>query len=240
MCGRFSLRASAADLLSFFGLVADDRASLEAIGQAGLPRYNIAPGQPVLTARLGERGERRLDLLHWGLMPAWSRGELAEVRKQSYRMINARAETAWEKPSFRAAISRRRCLVPTSGFYEWGAGKGAGRPATLIHRPDGSLFALGGIWERWEGAEGEVHSLSLLTIAADGPVAALHDRMPVVLAPAQFQDWLSGDRATAEALMLPDLQLQLDPVGNTVNNARHEGPECWGDRAAALDSAQGT
>lgn len=228
MCGRFSLRSSAADLLSFFGLVADDAASLEAVSQSGLPRYNIAPGQPVLAARLGERGERRLDLLHWGLMPAWSRGELGEVRKQSYRMINARAETAWDKPSFRAAISRRRCLVPTSGFYEWGAGKGPGRPATLIHRADGSLFALGGIWERWEGAEGEVHSLSLLTIASAGPVAALHDRMPVILAPAQFEGWLRGEREQAEGMMQPDLGLQLDVVGNTVNNARNEGPECWG------------
>lgn len=231
MCGRFSLRSSAADLLSFFGLVADDAASQEAVAQAGLPRFNIAPGQPVLASRLDDRGRPGLALFHWGLMPAWSKGELSEVRKQSYRMINARADTAWDKPSFRSAIRHRRCLVPVSGFYEWGTGTGSGRPATLIHRPDGALFALGAIWERWSGGGAEVYSLSLLTIDAAGPVAALHDRMPVVVPPAAFGEWLAGSPEQARERMRPDHELVLDVVGNTVNNARNEGPLCWGPLA---------
>lgn len=236
MCGRFSLRASAADLFRFFGLLSPSPDDQRAIEEAALPRYNIAPGQPVLALRAGERGPE-LALLHWGLIPAWSREDPATARRSSYRMINARLETAAEKPSFRKALAARRCLVPTSGFYEWGRGSGAGRPATLIDRPDGGLFALAGIWERWEGPGGErVESLALLTMAAEGPVAALHDRMPLIIAPEDHATWVLGPAAAALALARPVHELRLRSVGSFVNNARNEGPACWG-APALLPSA---
>lgn len=232
MCGRFALNATAADLVSFFAL-------LEAPDPPA-PRYNIAPSQDVAVVRWDATGPtpgRRLALLHWGLVPAWSKGPWAEVRKQSYRLLNARAETVFEKPSFRQAIARRRCLIPTNGFYEWGAPppgwrKGTPKPATLIARPDRGLFALAGIWERWEGPEGPVQSVAILTTAANPTVAPLHDRMPVIVPPDQLQAWLDPRLQTPEELgpMLvaaPEGELELTPVGPAVNDARRDTPACW-------------
>lgn len=232
MCGRFALNATAADLVSFFALLESP--------EDPPPRYNIAPSQPVLVVRAEREGTgltRRLAPLHWGLVPSWSRGSWDEVRKQSYRLLNARSETAFDKPSFRQAIARRRCLIPTNGFYEWGqppAGwkKGSPKPATLIARPDRGLFALGGIWERWEGPEGPVQSVAILTTAANATVAPLHDRMPVIVPPERMAAWLDPElRAPeqVEPLLHPEAPglLVLRPVGPAVNDARRDAPACW-------------
>ncbi|MCK6502726.1 SOS response-associated peptidase [Myxococcota bacterium] len=232
MCGRFALNATAADLVSFFALLETP--------EDPPPRYNIAPSQQVLVVRAereGSRASRRLVPLHWGLVPSWSRGAWDEVRKQSYRLLNARAETIFEKPSFRQAIARRRCLVPTNGFYEWGAPpagwrRGTPKPATLIARPDRGLIALGGIWERWQGPDGPVESVAIVTTAANDTVAPLHDRMPVIVPPAAMAAWLDPavqDPAQVAAWLQPEPPglLALTPVGPAVNDARHDSARCW-------------
>lgn len=229
MCGRFSLAVhSAEELLSFFGLgpVAPGEAPLDVV-----PRYNVAPSQQVPVARAGEAGPR-LAMLHWGLIPPWSRGTLAEARKQSYRMINARAETVWERPAYARAIARLRVLVPTTGFYEWDRSGPKPHPATLFHLPDRGLYALGGIRERWQGPEGEVESFSLLTTAANALVGRIHDRMPVIVPREAWALWLdpaTTARDAIEPLLGPanDGVLQATVVGSAVNDARSDTAACW-------------
>jgi len=251
MCGRFALAATAADLVSFFQIRFPEEGPQQpgpleaetAVPQGLLPpiapRYNVAPGQPVLVARAPQSDEEprpALALLHWGLVPGWSKGTPTEVRRASYKMINARSETAFERPAFRQAMSRRRCVVPANGFYEWsspeGWRKGQPRPATLIHGEGRGLLALAGLWERWHGPEGVVESCTILTTVANATVAPLHDRMPVILAPRDLAPWLDPQVQAPELLrplLVPAAEglLHLTPVGTTVNSSRTEGEACW-------------
>lgn len=241
MCGRFSLAVdSAEELLAFFRMrlpqawEQEPDTVAEALPQV-VPRYNVAPSQDVPVARVLAGSPwpgAQLDMLHWGFVPSWSKGGWEDVRKRSYRMINARAETAFDKPSFRRAVARRRLLIPTTGFYEWDRSLPKPRPATLFHRPGRALFAMGGIWERWKGPDGPVDSLAVLTTRANGVVGTLHDRMPVILPRESWEPWLDPDlaeRAVIEPLLEPvdDGYLQATVVGTTVNNARSDTAECW-------------
>ena len=217
MCGRFSLTASNEGLVNYFGL---------ARGLALEPRYNIAPSQQVAAARV-EAGERRLVLLRWGLIPFW-----ANDPKIGYKMINARAETAHKTPAFRAAFRGRRCLIPASGFYEWDK-KGGSRQPYYIRRADGQPLALAGLWEHWEGEEGKtvIESCTILTTAASEPVARLHDRMPVILEPEDFDLWLDPGEQRVDRLrgMLEPAApgvLGMVPVSAYVNKATNEGERC--------------
>lgn len=238
MCGRFALgRTTAEELLAFFR-VRNPADQAQDLGEGALPplvpRYNIAPTQEVPVCRGGtdEAPGPRLEMMSWGLVPSWSSGSLAEVRRTAAGMINARAETVFEKPAFRQAIARRRALVPTVGFYEWDRSGAKPHPATLFHRPGRALFAMGAIWERWKGPDGILNSFSVLTCPASGVVAALHDRMPVLIAPRDFELWL--DPAVKEPDLLspllssaPEGWLQATVVGTTVNNARVDSEACW-------------
>ena len=180
MCGRFTLRTPASAIAEQFSLL--EVPDLQ-------PRFNIAPTQPVAVVRvdsplpLGEAqgarfAQRELVFLHWGLVPSW-----ADDPKIGNRMINARAETAAEKPSFRTAMRRRRCLIVADGFYEWKTVAKRRQPM-FIHLRDGRPFAFAGLWESWEGADhSALESCTILTTSANDLVRPIHDRMPVIIAP---------------------------------------------------------
>jgi putative SOS response-associated peptidase YedK len=217
MCGRFSLTLSSEDLLEYFLL--SEGYNLE-------PRYNIAPSQEITAVRL-EEGQRRLVSLHWGLIPFW-----ADDRKIGYRTINARSETAHKSPAFRAAFRSRRCLIPATGFFEWDKLQGSRQPF-FIYRTDGKPMTFAGLWEHWEDKEGKefIESCTILTTDAAEPVARLHDRMPVILEPGDFDLWLDPQEQNLEQLrnlMHPTEQgvLSMHPVSRYVNKAGNVGEKC--------------
>ncbi|MEE9587897.1 MAG: SOS response-associated peptidase [Hyphomicrobiaceae bacterium] len=189
------------------------------------PRYNIAPTQPVAIVRRGADGVREFALVRWGLIPSWVK-DPGEFRT----LINARSETALEKPSFRAGIRHRRCLVPADGFYEWTGPKGNKQPHLIRPRTEGPM-AFAGIWEHWMGPDGsELESMAILTTAANETVQPLHDRMPVILEPENFALWLDvRDTPAKEAaeFLRPanDDLLQTREVSRALNNPRNDGPE---------------
>jgi putative SOS response-associated peptidase YedK len=218
MCGRFTLSTSAKDLASLFdGLnVGDFKA-----------RYNICPTQPVLSVRL-LNGQLQSDDLRWGLVPSWSKD-----LKIGARMINARSETIAEKPSFRSAFKKRRCLVLTDGFYEWKT-SAAGKQPHFISLASGEPFAMAGLWESWQNTSGgrQVYeTCTVVTQPANSFMKTLHDRMPVILSPAGGNEWL-GEAVDKDAL--PDwltvvnreVDLQAWPVSTLVNKPANDGPEC--------------
>lgn len=189
------------------------------------PRYNIAPTQPVAIVRLDHMRRREIVLVRWGLIPSWCKdpGKLSVL-------INARGETAAEKPSFRGSMRHRRCLVPADAFYEWSGPAGAKRPHML--RPaTGGVMAFAGLWEHWLGADGsEIETMAIVTVPANGSVRRIHDRCPVILAPDQFEGWLdvsSGRSQLAEAMLRPPAEdfLEIFEISRTLNNSRNEGPE---------------
>lgn len=195
------------------------------------PRYNIAPTEPVLIIRqkaeYGARGKlkREASLVRWGLIPSW----VKDPREFS-TLINARSETAVEKPSFRGPMRHRRCLVPADGFYEWTGRPGSKQPH-LVRLKSRRLFAMAGLSDHWLGADGsELETMAILTTAANGDMAQLHDRMPVVLNEDDFDLWLDCRPGTAEpaaSLLRPlkDGLIDVTPVSPKLNNPRAEGPE---------------
>ena len=195
-------------------------------------RYNVAPSQSVAAVRF-ERGERRLSMLRWGLIPGW-----AQDPSIGNRLINARAETVGTKPAFRAAWStRRRCLVPADGFYEW-TGRGSVRQPWLIAMKDGAPFAFAGLWERWTVREGAVlrgslaecapgdvvETFALLTTTANAAVAPVHHRMPVIVPPERFDPWLSGETVALDPY--PPESMTVHPVSTLVNKPANDDPRC--------------
>jgi len=218
MCGRFILTQPGEVIAEVFGL--DDVPRVA-------PRYNIAPTQPIaIVRRAADRTRRELAHARWGLVPSWARDPSI-----GSRMINARAETVADKPSFRAAFRRRRCLVPADGWYEWTKGDAGARQPWLIRDPDGRLLAFAGLWETWHGPEGEeLETATILTVPAVPALRRLHHRMPLVLAPDRWPAWLETDERERErlaALLEPDpgLAFEAFPVSRRVNNPRNEGPE---------------
>jgi putative SOS response-associated peptidase YedK len=216
MCGRFTLTVDPADLQDLFGLSEPAPAALK-------PRYNIAPTQPV--AVIPNQEPRKLELFQWGLIPAW-----AKDPKIGNSLINARAETVAEKPAFRAAFKRRRCLILADGFFEW---KKEGKAKTPMHiqMKGGQPFAFAGLWEVWSTPDGStVPTCTILTTTANELVQSIHDRMPVILPPEAFGIWLTpGELAASEglALLKPFAAdaMTARAVSTLVNNPRREGPE---------------
>jgi putative SOS response-associated peptidase YedK len=219
MCGRFTLLVPAEELAQAF--------DLPAVPEVVPPRYNIAPTQPVAIVRLDrDRQQRELAYVNWGLIPSW-----ADDPAIGNRMINARAETAAEKPAFRAAFKYRRCLVPASGFYEWQRRNGAKQPY-YIYPAKGLVLGLAGLWERWVHPDGsEIQSCTILTTTPSDDVSRLHNRMPLILDPADYSTWLSSDGANLDELQhllrpAPEGTLAAEPVSTFVNRPGNEGPEC--------------
>lgn len=217
MCGRFTLTLSPDDLAEFFGL-----SKVQSFG----PRYNIAPSQEVVAIRV-EEGKRKLDLLRWGLIPFW-----AEDSKIGYRTINARAETVHKSPAFRAAFRGRRCIIAADSFYEWDH-RAATRQPYRIARADGKPLAFAGLWEQWEEKEGKavIESCTIVTTDASDPVIRLHDRMPVILEPSDFDLWLDPEEKGVDHLKqvlrpADPGTLTIYPVSTYVNKATNEGERC--------------
>ena len=216
MCSRFSLTSPTEAVRSYFNHVPCEPYP---------PRYNIAPTQPVHIIRRSEAGTRECVLVRWGLLPRWVKDPASFTT-----LINARSETVTEKPSFRGAIRHKRCIFPATGFYEWTGPAGAKRPH-LFRPATTELMALAGIYEHWMSADGsEMESAAILTTTANASVAPIHDRMPVILAPDQFDDWLDvrGVDAPEAKKMLkpaPDAFLSVTEVDPRVNNPRNDGPE---------------
>lgn len=190
------------------------------------PRYNIAPGQPV--AVIANTGDMYLDHFLWGLVPSWAKDPGIAAR-----MINARAETLAEKPAFRAAFRRRRCLILADGFYEWyQSPDAAARLPLAFHLRPRRLFAFAGIWEVWHAPDGSVlYTCAIITTAANAFVAPYHARMPVILAPDKYAAWLDPAERTPGELAsllhpLPVGGLSAYPVSTLVNNARIDTPAC--------------
>ncbi len=217
MCGRYAQFTPPEAIAEFFGATLDS-------ADLG-PHYNAAPMQWLPVIRQRPSGERVMKTLRWGLLPSWAQDETI-----ASRLINARAETLAEKPSFRSALRKRRCIVPANGFYEW-AKQPDGKQPYYIHGSDGSVLAFAGLWERWTRPEDEemIDSFTIVTTAANGRVQPLHDRMPVILAPEAVARWLdpaSNPGALGDLLgPCPDEWLALHPVTRAVGNVRNAGPE---------------
>ncbi|MBI5342059.1 MAG: SOS response-associated peptidase [Deltaproteobacteria bacterium] len=218
MCGRFTLFEPDKMLAKSFDLGEIPRLA---------PRYNVAPGQPVAAVRASSSGgARELAFLRWGLIPSW-----AKDPSIGGRLINARAETVGEKPVFRNAFRRRRCIVPASGFYEWQRTERRKQPYYIRMR-DGRMFGIAGLWDRWEGEDGSVaETCAVLTTAANAALAPVHDRMPVILDPGVYDRWLdiaAGAPGSLQPLLVlfPPDEMVAFPVGFGVNDPSVDDEGC--------------
>ncbi len=214
MCGRLVRESPAAALAAAFDATPTD-------GLVARPRWNLCPGDELLiVVRAGET--RRLGAVRWGFVPAFARDP-----RRGPHAINARAETVATRPAFRDAFRRRRCVVAADGFYEWG-GEGRARQPYLVRLRGRGPMALAGLWERWRPSEGEPLRTGLvITCPATGRLAALHDRMPVILAPGAVARWLDPACPDPGALLTPypDDQLEIHPVSRRVNSPRNDSPD---------------
>lgn len=214
MCARYVIRSPADEIRALFGY--DERPIFP-------PRYNVAPTQPIPIVRLLD-GKRSFMLVRWGFLPAW----VKDPRTFSL-LINARGESALEKPSFRNAMRRRRCLIPADGFYEWT--DGTPRRPYFVRPKAGRPIAFAGLWETWSGPNGEeVDTAAIVTTRANRLLAAIHDRMPVIVPSDAFDLWLDCagvDDTTAAALIAPapEVLLEYHEVSNAVNRAGNDSPE---------------
>jgi putative SOS response-associated peptidase YedK len=219
MCGRFTLTADPADLQDAFEWVNFGNAELS-------PRYNIAPTQPI--AVIANTGTNKLDFFTWGLVPFW-----AKDPSIGNRMINARAETLAEKPSFKNAFKRRRCLIMADGFYEWQKLPGEKtKIPTYIHLKDRKSFAFAGLWEEWISPDGShILSATIITTEPNEIVKPIHNRMPVILPESAYEQWLTPEEVDSQnlsALLRPfdASQMETYPVSRMVNNPRNDHPNC--------------
>jgi putative SOS response-associated peptidase YedK len=214
MCGRYVITSTPDVIRAFF----------RHEGQADFPaRYNIAPTQPVPIVRM-EAGKRRFTLVRWGFVPAWVR----DPREFSL-LVNARGETVLDKPAFRNAMRRRRCLFPADGFYEWRTDRAGKRPY-FVRPCRGGPIAFAGLWEVWMGPDGEeVETACIITTTANRALAPIHDRMPVVIPPEAFDLWLDCahvDAATAAALIVPAPEnlFEAYEISPAINRAANDSP----------------
>ncbi|MGB5721635.1 MAG: SOS response-associated peptidase [Woeseiaceae bacterium] len=210
MCGRFAFYSPAEAAAALFGVTTSVALS---------PRYNIAPTQDIAAIRLDAGGEREFAMLRWGLVPFW-----AKDVSIGNRMINARAETVAEKPSYRAAFRHRRCLVLADGFYEWRRQNEAKTPF-YISLSSAAPFALAALWENWQDKESgdSLQTTTLITAPANDFMQPLHHRMPVILEADAAGEWLAGTLPLEEYAAHRTPPLQAFPVDRRVNNARNEG-----------------
>lgn len=220
MCGRYSITSPPEAMRRLFGY--EENPNLQ-------PRYNVAPTQVAPVVRLNAHGLRELALLRWGLIPSW-----AKDAKISASLINARAETVAEKPSFRAAFKKRRCLVPADGYYEWRAEGKLKQPYRIAlaggGQGGGGLFAMAGLWESWRPGTAEaLETFTILTTAANEHLAELHDRMPVILDAADYDAWLGArDPHIAVALLrpYPAERMTYYAVSRRVNSPKFDDADC--------------
>jgi putative SOS response-associated peptidase YedK len=221
MCGRYSLATpTPAQLRARFPI----GESVET-----RQRYNVAPGDDILTVTTDRDGAPRGEVLRWGFLPFW-----AKTPSEGFKMINARAETIADKPAYRSSFERYRCLIIADGFYEWQPREHAATQPFHITRVDRQPFAFAGLWSVWHrGDPDELRTCTIVTTAADDLIAPIHDRKPVILIPEVEALWL--DPGTPEPVLhdllagLPPAEIALRPVGTAVNDAHYDGPECLAD-----------
>ena len=214
MCGRYALHTNPEVIALYFklGLMPEFKA-----------RYNIAPSTKVLIVREDKEHSRIADLYRWGLIPSWAKDPAI-----GSKLANARGETVAEKPSFRSAFKRWRCLIPASGFYEWKAVAGRKQPY-YIHLKEQELFGLAGITEVWQGPDGPVYSCAIITTEPNELMKNIHNRMPVILNPEDYSTWLNPtNQATTELKQLlkryPADAMAAYPVNSRVNAVKHDDP----------------
>ncbi len=216
MCGRYELHSQPAAIALTFGL---------SHPPPWHARYNIAPMTEVPVVRVNAAGERELVRMRWGLVPRWAKDPSIGAK-----MINARGETIAEKPSFRTAYRRHRCLLPADGFYEWaqlGTAPHPRKQPVHIGMKDGTPFGLAGVFERWLSAEGQLlDSCTIVTTSANELLRPMHDRMPVIVAPEDYARWLDPANADPGDLIapFPSAAMAYYPVSTRVNNVRHDDP----------------
>ena len=206
VCGRYTLRTPVETLV--------ERFEIDEYPSSITPNYNVAPTQGV-AAVMAEKGKRKLEMLHWGLIPSW-----AKDPEVGNRMINARAETVAEKPSYRKAFKGRRCLILADGFYEWQK-TDSGKQPFYIRMQDESPFAFAGLWESWQNGH-EIRSCTIITTAPNEVAASIHNRMPVILHPEDYEMWLDPDFDEREPLTtllkpFPAEAMEAYPVSRRVN-----------------------
>jgi len=217
MCGRFTLTTSIDEIAEMLGI---------SHSLSTTPRYNIAPSQNILVARHNEQNHRELSMLRWGLIPAFLKNPKLVVNP-----INARSESVKEKPFFKDAFRKRRCLIPADGYYEW-RHFGKLKQPYLMRFKNNALFFLAGICENWVSPEGEViETVAMLTTSANEMVAQVHDRMPVIVGQENFAIWLNNAHSNVDiltSLLVPyaSSDMEIYQVSTVVNSARNEGPEC--------------
>ena len=215
MCGRFNLIATKAQIMEHFALqrLPDYQ-----------PDYNIPPGQKITAVVRLDDGSNKAVNLHWGLIPSWSKD-----RKISSHLINARAETLTEKPSFRNAYQHRRCLIPATGFFEWQTTE-TGKQPYHIHQPEFALFAFAGLWEHWEHQQETVYSCTIITTGASEKIAPVHDRMPVIITPDFYARWLDKQNTAVDMadFLAADVYstMKLTLISSRVNNPMHNDEAC--------------
>jgi putative SOS response-associated peptidase YedK len=214
MCGRFTIFISLDQLVKLLNIF-----DLPALP----PSYNVCPGQKIAAIRR-IADKYRLDYLYWGLIPSW-----AKDKSISHKLINARAETITEKPSFRNAFRSRRCLVPANGFYDWGEVNGIRTPH-YFHLKDNQPMMFAGLWEHWKSPEGEtIESCTIITTTANTLVQNIHDRMPAILPQAEYVSWLAPDAKPQELVQLlqpfPSDLMEYYPVSTLVNNPRNNSAD---------------
>lgn len=207
MCGRFTLSYDAKYVEEYFD--ASNGVNIHT-------SYNIAPSQELPVVWQTEQGERSIRLMHWGLIPHWSKQPTSK-----YKMFNARADTLLQKPAYRDAYKKRRCLIPADGFYEWHTHNGKKYPY-YIQMNEHRLFAFAGLWEYWQG-EKTLYSCTIITTESNQLLRGIHERMPVILHTKDYDSWLSPDNHdtdTLATLLRPyaDTDLSMHPVSTAVNN----------------------
>lgn len=213
MCGRFALKAPVAELAAHFGL--DESVDLA-------PRYNIAPGTDIPAIRLSPEGKRVMHMLRWGLVPHWAKDPSIGAS-----LCNARGETVAKKPSFRDAFKRRRCLVPADGFYEWKT-EGRQKQPYYFSIKSGESFALGGLWESWRAPDCDIlRTCCLITVNPNEIMLPVHDRMPVIVSPDNYEEWLTGESDVVQALVkpFPTEEMQAWAVNRRVSRSGEEGAD---------------
>ena len=235
MCGRYTLTSPLEGVRQVFDFIEQPNLA---------PRYNIAPTQEVAAVRLGDEGQRYFGWLRWGLIPAWAKDATI-----ASRLINARGETVAEKPSFRAAFAKRRCLIPADGFYEWKTENGAKQPyrITMQAGPEkgARVFAFAGLWESWTNPEDQSiwQTCTIITTEANESLAAIHHRMPVILDPADYEVWLdpAQKREALVRLLVPYKTAMVSyRVSPTVNKAAVDDASLIEPSEAAPPPQQGS
>jgi putative SOS response-associated peptidase YedK len=217
MCGRFSFSPEIQQIITRFHI---DEVTFDYI-----PRYNIAPGQ-MIPAIISHEGKNRLGQLKWGLIPFWAKDE-----KIAFKTINAKAETVHEKPAFKHAFKRKRCIIPADGFYEWKKTETGKQPMRIILK-SGDLFGMAGLYDTWTAQDGsKVHTCTIITTKPNELVADIHDRMPVILRPEDEGIWLDREKQDVELLQTllvpyPAEKMRAFPVSPLVGNVKNDSEEC--------------